>query len=326
MAEYSKGQLKGLKDRWIRGLKELRLLIPIIKADEYWYLSREYKDLMEALRPLPGGVEKVSQDLRGVSLRKEDLSGAKLMFADLSGSYLVGAKLPGAYLSEADLSGAILMKAKLPGAILVGAKLSGTDLAGAKLPGADLRVANLSNSKSWVGVRWNPKHRVWPRIKRFDFRGKKLKPSERKTVFGNNDIRNANWAGAALLKRYVEDENFLAEYVKRPGWRHKAVSWLWKWTCDYGRSFGRWAVMSLVLALFFGGLYATHPTWFQQEMGPLSPWYFSVVTFTTLGFGDLTPKPECWQAQAWVMVEVILGYIMLGGLISIFANKLARRA
>jgi hypothetical protein len=28
----------------------------------------------------------------------------------------------------------------------------------------------------------------------------------------------------------------------------------------------------------------------------------------------------------WVMLEVILGYIMLGGLISIFANKLARRS
>jgi hypothetical protein len=28
----------------------------------------------------------------------------------------------------------------------------------------------------------------------------------------------------------------------------------------------------------------------------------------------------------WVMAEVIIGYVMLGGLISIFANKLARRS
>ncbi len=82
----------------------------------------------------------------------------------------------------------------------------------------------------------------------------------------------------------------------------------------------------MIIALSLGGLYAAHSAWFKQEVGPLSPWYFSVITFTTLGFGDLTPKPECWQAQAWIMAEVVLGYVMLGGLISIFANKLARRS
>ncbi|MBW2993226.1 hypothetical protein KY317_01475, partial [Candidatus Woesearchaeota archaeon] len=45
----------------------------------------------------------------------------------------------------------------------------------------------------------------------------------------------------------------------------------------------------------------------------------------TLGFGDITPSPSCWWAQAIVTLEVTFGYIMLGGLISIFANKLARR-
>jgi hypothetical protein len=52
--------------------------------------------------------------------------------------------------------------------------------------------------------------------------------------------------------------------------------------------------------------------------------YFSLVTFTTLGFGDVTPITVA--ARRWVMLEVIIGYIMLGGLISIFASKLARRS
>jgi len=52
--------------------------------------------------------------------------------------------------------------------------------------------------------------------------------------------------------------------------------------------------------------------------------YFSVVTFTTLGFGDVIPLNHI--SEIWLMVEVIFGYIMLGGLISIFANKLARRS
>jgi hypothetical protein len=62
-----------------------------------------------------------------------------------------------------------------------------------------------------------------------------------------------------------------------------------------------------------------HPEW-----PGLSFIYYSIVTFTTLGFGDIYPKPG-WL-QFWVALEVILGYIMLGGLISILANKLARRS
>jgi len=43
-----------------------------------------------------------------------------------------------------------------------------------------------------------------------------------------------------------------------------------------------------------------------------------------LGFGDITPAIEV--AQWRVVGEVIMGYLMLGGLISILANKLARRS
>jgi hypothetical protein len=57
-----------------------------------------------------------------------------------------------------------------------------------------------------------------------------------------------------------------------------------------------------------------------------APFYYSFVTMTTLGFGDITPKVDQWFLQIVVTIEVVLGYIMLGGLISIFSNKLARRA
>jgi hypothetical protein len=66
-----------------------------------------------------------------------------------------------------------------------------------------------------------------------------------------------------------------------------------------------------------GGKKVREPTWFTYI-------YFSVVTFTTLGFGDVTPINTA--GEVLLTIEVILGYIMLGGLISIFANKLARRS
>ena len=52
--------------------------------------------------------------------------------------------------------------------------------------------------------------------------------------------------------------------------------------------------------------------------------YYSIVTFTTLGFGDITPRTPL--AAVLVTLEVVLGYFMLGGLISILATKLARRS
>jgi voltage-gated potassium channel Kch len=52
--------------------------------------------------------------------------------------------------------------------------------------------------------------------------------------------------------------------------------------------------------------------------------YYSFVTFTTLGLGDVYPATQ--TAARLVIFEVVVGYIMLGGLISIFATKLARRS
>jgi hypothetical protein len=50
--------------------------------------------------------------------------------------------------------------------------------------------------------------------------------------------------------------------------------------------------------------------------------YFSVSTMMTLGLGDEAPANG--MARVLVSVQEVLGYIMLGGLLSIFSNKLAR--
>ena len=63
--------------------------------------------------------------------------------------------------------------------------------------------------------------------------------------------------------------------------------------------------------------YGEHQTWFSGI-------YYSVVTITTLGYGDVLPASFVGQVVA--IAEVISGYVMLGGLISIFSNKVARRA
>jgi len=47
--------------------------------------------------------------------------------------------------------------------------------------------------------------------------------------------------------------------------------------------------------------------------------YFSVVTMTTLGFGDIAANPDSWGGQTLLMLQVILGYVLLGALVTRFA-------
>ena len=56
----------------------------------------------------------------------------------------------------------------------------------------------------------------------------------------------------------------------------------------------------------------------------LTPFYYSLSAFTTLGFGDAVPLTR-WGMLV-ISLQVLVGYIMLGGLISLFVNKLSRRA
>ncbi len=216
------------------------------------------------------------------------------------------------------------------------------------------------------------------------------------------DSQNIDEINSPRFKRYVADQQFIRAFKKE----QPLLARLWRWSSDYGRSFGLWAFWSGWLATIFGCAYAQKRwgfigltgvvllvvgisnVWRLIKSGHISKekvlrsagviaitlglltlvywasftidqlefavsgreftlslsykdftlkfvsperipnfWtylYFSVVTFTTLGFGDVIPLNNL--SERWVMVEVILGYVMLGGLISIFANKLARRS
>ncbi|WP_200813208.1 potassium channel family protein [Thalassococcus halodurans] len=55
----------------------------------------------------------------------------------------------------------------------------------------------------------------------------------------------------------------------------------------------------------------------QNSETVLDHLYFSYVTFTTLGYGDIQPIGICRALSA---VEAVSGYVFLGALVSAFAN------
>lgn len=243
------------------------------------------------------------------------LGAANLSGANLSRAYLRGAVLEGANLRGADLGGATLLGAKfsranlgladLSGANLSGADLENADLSGANLNRTNLSLANLSNAQL-TGVQWQLRA----------MRGCYLGVRGLDSCFGN-----------ALFKRAAADQDFLDTLEARlKGTRRMVLFRVWGWI-DYGRSLLRVAAISFGLAAVYGAIYRMFPqilnfkdsanTWF-------TPYYFSIVTYTTLGFGDV--RPATLAGEIIVSSEVILGYTTLGLLLSVLAQSIARRS
>ncbi|WP_158247251.1 pentapeptide repeat-containing protein [Geothermobacter hydrogeniphilus] len=307
--------------------------------------------------PQPGdllpGVDLSGRDFSGRNLAGIDLSGANLAGtrffrtnlsgANLAEANLEGAEFAGAYLSGANLEGcragragfglARLEKASLFRADLHEASFSRANLSGANLHCVDLRQARIREATlthcdlSEADMQQADLSLTCVRGANFsnaDLRGARLRRLQgfKRANWVGVDIRDINFAGAYLMRREIIDQNYIREF--RSYNRLTALLYYpWWLTCDCGRSMLRWCFWIGIQAFFFAWLftltdvnYGDHATW-------LSPLYFSVVTLTTLGYGDVTPAGL--SAQIVAMAEVTIGYIMLGGLLSIFSNKLARR-
>ncbi len=218
-----------------------------------------------------------------------DFTDATLTGADLSGADFGCAKLIGTRLREASLASTNFRSADLRRAELSLCRVTKACFDDADLRGARLRAVTDFRSARWYGV----------------------------------DIRDINFAGAYQLRRHVIDENYLREF-RESGRLQSGLYRIWHLTSDCGRSLGRWALVILAVAAVFTGMFAAVGAQTgNHDPGIVTYFYYSVVTLTTLGYGDIVPNSTL--GQILVIVEVCIGYIMLGGLISIFANKLARR-
>jgi Ion channel/Pentapeptide repeats (8 copies) len=247
-------------------------------------------------------VDMAGADLSAVDMDEADLRAANLDCADLRNATLRNADLTGAALRAANLNGADLAGAKLGEARLEGANLSGASLVSAHLVGANLSETNLNR------VKWDVQK----------MRGKFRAIRGLESCYGD-----------ALFKRAAADQDFLdtLEAHWEGQWRI-ALFRLWGWATDYGRSVPRVIFLATTLALFYGWVYASDPDLLSYGAGKaptwFSPFYFSIVTYTTLGFGDVTPRSALGEIV--VCSEVILGYLTLGLLLSILVDKLARRS
>lgn len=293
-------------------------------------------------------------DLHGVDLSDANLTRAKLTGANLFGANLEGAVMTGCQLDRAELTGARLTRAHLENASachagfgqarlaeanLFHARLEGATFAQADLTRADLRCSDLTSARMLgtrcLGTDFTQATLRHGDLQEADVAGATFDRADLRSArlcglknyaaarFISTDVRDVDFTGAHFARRFILDQNYLHEF-RAQGRLQKILYGIWWATSDCGRSLARWSLFTALLALLFALAYQTVDVDFGPYRTWFSPVYFSFVTLTTLGYGDCLPISA--TAQIVATLEVICGYVMLGGLLSILTNKMARRA
>ncbi|NPA47181.1 MAG: voltage-gated potassium channel [Thermococci archaeon] len=286
-------------------------------------------------------------DLSGVSARKADFTRADLRNADLSNAVLIGSSL-----SVADLSGASLVRADLRGADLYGATLSGTNLLGADLRGARLYGASLKEARNLENavidmkvieeaegdslvsnerveealVAYRKALSVYLGLKEA-FKGRGLYDRAGAYSVGEWRVRGKIQRIAHLAPSPADVREFVplsAGTGRRwlmfiEGHARWLANLIYRLTSSYGESPWRVFTFTLLIVMAYSVLY-----WVLGALGRASPvecLYFSVVTFTTVGYGDVVPLPAYRMLAA---SEAFIGAFLMAFFVVVMSRKLIR--
>jgi uncharacterized protein YjbI with pentapeptide repeats len=211
--------------------------------------------------------------------------------------------------------------------------LPGADLSYAVIRGTDLRNADLRNA-ILANVRMSFEHpfgmlsprRRWTKLGGREQTGRALDP---KTDLDVRDVV-ARATAAALFQA-----------------RHPVLGYLIYVLTNYGRSATRLLIWVIGVWLLFGAIYCGAPlpeSLNDTRMGNVlvdiapsfvrtnggssvfptkfTPFYFSAVTLTTVGYGDITPAPGSLSAQVLVVCEALSGFVFLGAFVSLLVQNM----
>lgn len=274
----------------------------------------------------------VDVDCQNVDLSSCNLAGTNFSGADMRHCNLAHANLKSAYLDNADLSEAHLSGCNLSGARLWHADLKDANLAEANLSGADLLNANLSLVKFWnasiKGAKLLTKHNFALSKKFFN----------RYAIDEKGPISAAE--GYRSLKQYFMsagryDDASWASFKEKQMQRRKLLregniayipSLFMALMCGYGEKPYRVILFSIAVIFLYAIVYFITAA-IDIPLKTVGFWdylYFSIVTFTTLGFGDITPKLIPFF-QMLAGTEAFLGAFMMGLFVFTLARKYSAR-
>ena len=294
------------------------------------------------------GVEKSGDDIK-YRLEKHAKNGGMLRGVILSNANLAKVDLVNHHKKNGyDFSYADFYHANLQSAHLFNINLNNASIMKANLRDANLNCANLSNT-NMLGVKWAGSKIVNVHL------GKAIsqeKLAREYTALGNNedsidyfkqaeeiyrDLRtHAEHEGVFTLSGYFIRKELTMRRLQLP--RHSMSRFLSKLVdvfCGYGEQ--PWRIVGLSLGIIFLCAFAYaftglsfNDTFFAMSTSLSfneniaifqSSLYFSVVTFTTLGYGDLTPVGI---SRAIAAIEAFTGSFTIALFVVVFVKKMTR--
>ena len=233
----------------------------------------------------------------------------------------------GARFDGARLVGCVLRDTRLPSASFAEADLSGTEFRGCSLRRSNLALAVVDGRTLFHSC-----HLEWADLTGVGLTTMRLYPREQVAEI-EYTMRRLSW------ERWYRPADDAAGPVPRVLAAVRALPARFFWfLSDYGRSTLRlveaFAGLAVAFALLymagagvFGAGLALDPPLVQglTESLPagatridiaIRALYFSVVTMTTLGYGDISAHPASSAGHLVLTVQVILGYMMLGALVT----------
>lgn len=274
---------------------------------------------------------KTGESMRYFKLKHADLSDVNLVHKgnrdgyDLTHSDLYRSNLKNAHLFGLDLSFSSLMKADLSGANLHSVSLEHTNLLGVKLDGAKLE-----------GVQWGEMVRQeWQGDNEPEFKRKKQLYSEAEEIYRSiaREMRNQGMTSEINWFTYRE---MVVRRKQHPQYSiPRFISKFIDLYCGYGEKPLRLLIVSAILTLSFAILLGTTGILQNGELIQLSnelslsenlkifisSLYFSTVTFTTLGYGDISPFGISRFIAA---IEAFAGSFTIALFVVVFVKRMTR--
>lgn len=273
---------------------------------------------------------------------KSSFNKAKLENSIFNKASLIGSQFNEATMTSMQCKNTNIVKCEFKKTIMNRSNFAKSKFNSTELKRADLNLSNLTQAK-FIDSNLSEAKLERVSIQETLFYNIDV---NKETSFLFSNLKKAEWVNNRSLIREFEEKQYIHDlyiYYRDNNTMLRLLD-IWKYTSNYGKDIKRWIFCSIGVILFFSSFFfldhiiscfcGTSPlySFLCCEIIPrfdikyqtlLSPLYFSAVTFTTLGFGDIVPINAA--GQLLVMLEVIIGYVMLGGLVSIFANIFSRR-
>lgn len=305
-----------------------------MENDQYWCDAsrnrQQADDLCAALEQRARG----GAPMLGFQLKHAALSGINLVNHGqrrgfvLRGADLYRADLQGAHLFALDLRGSSLMKADLRDANLHCADLRDCNLLGVRLEGA--RLDNVLWDRRLIQERKGRERRAAG-----DTEGARQLFEEAEETYRNLRLRLEKAGLFEQAGQFFHREMVMRRLQMPKLSGRRALSWLVDLFCGYGEKPLNVVLFSLGLVLVCGLLYflvgVRHgdlPLGLALERGfaenlwdLLDCIYYSVVTFTTLGYGDITPHGLARPIAAF---EAFVGSFTMALFVVVFVKKMTR--